>query len=575
VSSLQPRTQPPQQRPPRSIALANGGVALLILVVVAAFGVAVSQSAPPPIAAFAPDVQQHAHQKSLTGQQGAGALGASTPTGVPASPTPTAAGATHTPRPTPTQNALAGRPVSLRCYGSSPPHQTEDPQSPPCKQSFDGDNGGATGPGVSRDTIRVAWPQLSDGFPPPDNTTVVQDLATYVNAHFQFYGRKIQLVPLAVTGGSLGKATAQQQIADADKAASMGVFASIGYAPEGGTAYYYDNELARRGVVSVNSAPLLQTEAQLAATQYTWSTVPGYDRVEANLGNLYCHQLKGAQPAYAGPPTPPAQSWGPRKVAVYYETTTNNIAIDAQPLVDTLSACGVQVTAQALTDSSSATTAAVNDMQQHGVTTVACLCAPGQLGNLMKSATNQAFFPEWLVTNEQFLTQDVSSEASYPNEHQGHIIGIDFNNEVLDPQNEFWYRAVREVDPSFAYQQTSQDQYGYYRYEELLLLADGIQQAGPRLTAESFQQGLYATRFGNDGHGAAPYYQAAVSFGPGKHSFYDDAAAVWYSAGAQSYTTNQGNTGSYCYSRGGQRSADWSQPPPPAFYDTSAACRGG
>jgi hypothetical protein len=566
------REQPRQQRPPRSVAIANGGVALLILVVVAAFGVAVSQSAPPPIAAFAPDVQQHAHQKSLTGQQNAGALGASTPTGVPASPTPTPAAATPTPRPTPTQNLLAGRPASVRCYGS-PPHQTEDPQSPPCRQSFDGDNGGATAPGVSRDTIRVAWPRLANGFPPPDNDAVIKDLAGYMNAHFQFYGRHIELVPLTITGGSFGTASAQQQSADADTAARSGVFASIGYSPEGGTAFYYDNELARDGVVSVNSAPLLQTEAQLAATQYTWSTVPGYDRVEANLGNLYCHQLKGAPPAYAGPPTPPATAWGARKIAVYYETTTNNIPVDAQPLVDTLNACGVQVTAKAL--SGGTETAAVNDMQQHGVTTVACLCSAAQLNPLMSAADNQAYFPEWMVSNEQFLTYDAGPQMDFPAQQQSHVIGIDFNNELLDPQNEFWYRATREVDPAFAYQQTSQNIYSYYRYEELLLLAAGIQQAGPALNAGSFQQGLYATRFGNDGHGAAPYYQAAVSLAPGKHSFYDDAAAVWYSASAQSYTTNQGNTGSYCYSRGGQRSQDWSQPPPPAFYDTSAACRGG
>jgi hypothetical protein len=563
---------PQQQRPPRSIAIANGGVALLILVVVAAFGVAVSRSAPPPIAAFAPEVQQHAHQKSLQGQQNAGALGASTPTGVPTSPAPTAAGTTPTPRPTPTQNLLAGRPASVRCYGS-PPRQIEDPQSPPCKQSFDGDNGGATAPGVSRDTIRIAWPHLDKGFPPPDDDRVVQDLTNYMNAHFQFYGRKIAVVPVTVTGGAFGTASAQEQVADADAVAGSGAFASIGYAPEGGTAYYYDNELARRGVVSINSAPLLQTEAQLAATQYTWSTVPGYDRVEANLGNLYCRQLKGGRPAYAGPPTPPATSWGSRKVAVYYETTTNGIPVDAQPLVDTLNACGEQVTGQAL--SGGKETAAVNDMQQHGVTTVACLCSATQLGPLMNAASNQAYFPEWLVSNEQFLTYDASPQASFPAQQQGHVIGVDFNNEVLDPQNEFWYRAVREVDPAFAYQQTSQNIYSYYRYEELLLLADGIQQAGPALAASSFQQGLYATQFANTGHGAAPYYQAAVSFAPGKHSFYDDAAAVWYSAAAQSYTTNQGNPGSYCYSRGGQRSVDWSRPPPPAFYDTSTACRGG
>src|SRR5688500_1174590 len=37
-----------------------------------------------------------------------------------------------------------------RCVGS-PPRQTEDPLSPPCVAHFEGDNGGATYQGVTRD----------------------------------------------------------------------------------------------------------------------------------------------------------------------------------------------------------------------------------------------------------------------------------------------------------------------------------------------------------------------------------------------------------------------------------------
>jgi hypothetical protein len=559
-----------QQRPPRAVGLANGAVALVILVVVVAFGVAVSQSPPPAIAAFAPEVRQHANQKSLAGAAGPGALGASAPTGVPATPMPTpsrgsAAGATPTP------NLLAGRPAQVRCYGS-PPHQTEDPQSPPCRQSFDGDNGGVTYRGVTRDTITVGWPFLWDGFPPPDNETIMNALVGYMNSHFQLYGRKLVLVKTDITGGAYGHAKAQEQVADADKAAAKGIFASLGYSPEGGTSFYYNNRLAQDGVLSVSSAPLLQTEAQLAATPYTWTTVPGYDKVEANLGNLWCHQLKAGQPQYAGPPTPPAQSWGQRRIAVYYETTTNSLPIDPQPLVSTLNACGEQVSAHALNNTDGENTSAVNDMQQHGVTTVACLCSSRQYGGLMNAAANQAYFPEWLVSNEQFLSYDAGPQQDFPTQQRSHVIGIDFNNEMLDPQNEFWYRAVKEMVPGYAYQQNSQNVYGYYRYEELLLLAAGIQQAGPTLTPQTFQQGLYDTRFSNVGHGAAPYYQASVGFGPGDHSFYDDAAAIWWNSAATSYTTNQGNPGAYCYSHLGDRSSDWSQPRP-AFY--SGQCRGG
>lgn len=41
-----------------------------------------------------------------------------------------------------------------RCVGS-PPRQTEDPLSPPCVASFEGDNGGSTYQGVSGDDVRI------------------------------------------------------------------------------------------------------------------------------------------------------------------------------------------------------------------------------------------------------------------------------------------------------------------------------------------------------------------------------------------------------------------------------------
>lgn len=52
----------------------------------------------------------------------------------------------------------AGRSVKLpgtkRCVGN-PPRQTEDPFSPPCVASFNGDNGGSTYQGVTSDEVRI------------------------------------------------------------------------------------------------------------------------------------------------------------------------------------------------------------------------------------------------------------------------------------------------------------------------------------------------------------------------------------------------------------------------------------
>jgi hypothetical protein len=64
-------------------------------------------------------------------------------------------------------------------------------------------------------------------------------------------------------------------------------------------------------------------------------------------------------------------------------------------------------------------------------------------------------------------------------------------------------------------------------YQELLLLASGIQMAGPRLTPETFAAGLHATTFPNPGAGAAPYYQGSVGFPGTSTTMVEDYQAFW------------------------------------------------
>ena len=81
----------------------------------------------------------------------------------------------------PAGEGVGGRGKTLqtkRCVGK-PPRQTEDPLSPPCVASFDGDNGGKTYQGVTSDEIRIVmyWDGGSVNFPtargadPPRSST--------------------------------------------------------------------------------------------------------------------------------------------------------------------------------------------------------------------------------------------------------------------------------------------------------------------------------------------------------------------------------------------------------------------
>jgi hypothetical protein len=99
----------------------------------------------------------------------------------------------------------------------------------------------------------------------------------------------------------------------------------------------------------------------------------------------------------------------------------------------------------------------------------------------------------------------------------------------------------------------------YFTYLNFLQLATGIQLAGPNLTPQTFEQGMFKAKFPNPGCGGEPYYQACVGYGPGDHVQQDDAVLVWWSKDEPS--TGDGTPGgSFCYVRRGIRYAPGSFP---------------
>src|SRR5439155_5467201 len=105
-----------------------------------------------------------------------------------------------------------------------------------------------------------------------------------------------------------------------------------------------------------------------------------------------------------------------------------------------------------------------------------------------------------------------------------------------------------EVDPQAARNNDKlwEDAHSFF-YRELLLLASGVQMAGPRLTPATFAAGLHRTRFPNPSH---PIMAGAVGFGD-DFSMTDDATQLWWSS-SQPGPYNEG-VGAWCYVDGGAR----------------------
>ena len=566
----------------------NAAVLGVILVLVTILGVRVAQTPPPQIAAFAPQLQSNHSNSALSGTLAG--PGNAAPNGVAATPTPT-----PTPTPSPS-NAQVDTHAVRQCFGD-PPRQTPDPQSPPCVPYYDpsSNNGGATSMGVTKDSIYVAYPDLGNTNCPADypveHSQDTVDFANYMNDHFEFYGRKIVLEDFCVSATSTPPAAAMQ--ADATKVAQqlnpgIGVFASLEYAPVGGAAFYYYNQLAQDGVVSIDSDVMAQDYTG-SYGPYEWSNLPSVEQFMTNMGALVCNRLAGQPQQYAGSP-PPGASWGKvRSFRIVAGGASDGLTWNYQPLVAALGGCGLDTTVDHIQGGSSSNYTSeasrlsgqkcADGITTCPITTVLCVCGGPDEANLMNAAQQQGYFPEWGVTGQGGENYDSSSSSSgsnvgqsgYPASQLGHIIGITYENKIDAPASTFWYRALKEVDPGYTYGDNTLDWWNQYRYEQLMLLAAGIQAAGPDLTPQTFANGLYGIHWPDPGAGAAPYYQAHLGLSPSNHHWFTDAAAIWFDAQATNYTTGEPRTGSFCYSRGGQRSATWTDIAP-LFY-ANQSCR--
>ncbi len=433
------------------------------------------------------------------------------------------------------------------CVGD-PPRQTEDPQSPPCANYFDGDNGGATWQGVTEDEIRIAFPNAFFGH----TADTIRALEDHFNQRYEFYGRKLVLLGYNPTDGTFAHPNPASMIADAVKVdEEMRAFASLGYLDRKGSEFHYYDELARRGVISVAGRLVNNgTEARMQQfAPYQWNVMPPIEVAMSLVGSAVCQTLAPHPPDGGGPTI---QSAPERVFGLIVNTAADGTAPPFDVLVGRLSSCGVELAAFHDDPTASPdTTGAVLRMRDAGVTSVICLCPPDTAREgYTQAATQQLYFPEWVMSSYLNMDLDNSYHGTLP-EQQENVLGVTIWNRRLPRQQMPWWWAWKEQRPD-------EDPAGgtYYdsaaRYAQLLLLASGIQLAGPELTPENFERGLHGARFPNPGAGGPPYFQARVGFEGGRHTMIADASLFWYSA-TEGGTVDPAVPGAVCFVRGGLR----------------------
>ncbi len=580
MSSVDPR---PLRRPGRTPGSVNLGVALTVLAVLLPLLLNAATAAPPTAAEFSPNAQQII-KKAPPGQ--AAAVNGS---GEGAAPGPGGTGpgaGKPTPSPTP---VLASAPPQVAipqnqvkaCVGPPPLRQIEDPQSPPCKAYWKGDNGGATSRGVTRDAIYIAVPT------PESANAQYSALANFFNKRFQFYGRKIVLEFCGSSGGGSGSSDQANQIADAALAASgcggPKPFASTFYRQNNG-AFYMQEMGCRYKTITMGSYSPYDKKYLNNCAPYLYQYPMEADEEFANIGEWACNRLVGKLAQWAGgndsstPPQPLTAR--KRSFGILLEPFTDTDLVSRRgaldPMVKRLRACGADLLEKDIIvnpvtgdfDPSSAQNAMLQ-LKQDNVTSVICMCNFFSFGTLQRAADSSAYQPEWISST--FGLNDVNSSfvlgAGPPSQMQ-HTFGLTFQPRMVNPLLNPYNVALAEGDPSQAPDTATTGEAKLEVYRALLLIASGIQMAGPNLTVDSFRDGLRNTVFPNP---ITVTHAGAVDVKPDGYSLTADGAEWFYSTTAKGPFSDSGaHPGTACYLFGGERHrlGDWPKGDAPFFSST-------
>lgn len=518
------------------IANLAGAVVMLAVVVVLAFKAQAGSM--PQIAEFAPTAQHPINQAPAEQSSSLGSAGAG---GGRAAPVKS---------PSPGPGADGTGAVYLHCVGD-PPRQTEDPQSPPCVPYWAppaaGGNGGATSRGVLPESINVAEPQC--------DAAEAHALQQFFNTRYELYGRHLN-ISCPLSGESC---TPSQQRADAQTVVQGNFFASLFYNSCGGVDYM--DELADRHVIGISSFGPAFSQSYLAGkAPYLWQYEMDFDSLLRTEGAWACARLAGGRALYAGDAATQAE---PRKFGIIFDRGSAAQAGTTALLRQALNSCGADVdsfeddyTGQSGSDTGAQTT--VLRFKSDHVTSIFCLCSIEQDTVYAGAATGMEYFPEWLLSS--YATEDYNQDIglAWPSEQRAHAFGITVQPRQLRWADDPTAWALVEGSPTGGWvtatgpptNANEQPDTLHEAYRGLLILASGIQMAGPHLTPDTFAAALHRTVFPNPDTSIRAGH---VSFLGGSYSMTVDAAEFWWSNSAPSPYGADDGSGSICYVDHGAR----------------------
>jgi Periplasmic binding protein len=433
----------------------------------------------------------------------------------------------------------------------------------PCVQPFTGKNGGATSDGVTGDEIKIV---VYNTDPQKDPLVAGQLRAAgaeinlnsiqatwqgYVDIYnrlYELYGRKISVEFFTGTAASSDSAAAK---ADAIAIAEKKPFAVLG-GPQQSTSVFSD-ELAHRGVLCIGTCATAVPQKLVEGNKpYILPTAPSPEQSATLTAEFIGKQVGKGKAEFAGDDATKAKNrvYG----IVHYDTPDGQY----KGLFDTLTQQlkKYKITAKAdqsffldLSRAQETARTVVTKMKDAGVTSIIYTGDPLMPGSITKEATAQNFNPEWII-GPTVLADTSIFGRTYDQTQWAHAFGI-----ALVPG-----RTVQDINGTYYLYQwfhgspPPNNTYGVIN-PSILEFANGVMQAGPKLTPQSFRDGLF--RYPPSGGDAI---NPQLSWG--KHGVWpstdfngsEDAGMLWWdpTAVGEDEVRQTGN-GLYRYADGGKR----------------------
>ena len=438
---------------------------------------------------------------------------------------------------------------------------------PTCRPpKWSGDNGGATAPGVTKDTITIVT------YVPKRNAQVQAILAAagtassaqqanvlaayekFFNQYYELYGRKVKL--LFQEGPGDGADPAQNQADAAYITSELKAF----YVNCASCTTSFHDELVRRGVPSTTViVPFTQAYHEKSAP-YLFGVLPDFDLTAESGSDYYCKRMHGRNAEHAGDAAFRAQK---RRLGIIAVDTPDNPGDAYKRYIES---CGGEVAAVVkyasdITTAQQQATNAILQLRQSGANVVTCVCDVIAPVFFTAAATQQNYFPEWFQ-NGLFAQESFKAGQLYDQQQWRRAFGIGSISKPEPLEEEEWYVAYKKGGGT---DEEAIANAGGSIFSGIVQALDAIEQVGPKLTVAAFVNKMLTM----PAYGGKEVGQSQQSFGkngPGPWTRVDDHGEIWWNP---SKMAPNGRAGEQHYVDGGRRYkvGEWPRTPPRVFVD--------